>query len=158
MVSDYGTVLDQPSAWIDELVDFLGSVGVHLDSSGRQAAIASLDAGLRHQRTPQERTSRMWDTQFEVLETLKKLDGPHLPWVAPDLGPEPDWVDEVFALRLDVDILKRVEETLQSARAFRITQLVWKLKHRGKTTDFERIVEIRRVGARNRRDVRRVMR
>jgi hypothetical protein len=131
LVADYGRTLDAPAPWVDELVDFLRSVGVDVDNSARQTAISSLDADLRHQRTPVAQNSGMWDSQLEVVQTLAKLDGSHRQWGPVDLGPEPEWVDEVLALRLEGDKLRRIERILHTSRAFRMTRFVWNLRHRG---------------------------
>jgi hypothetical protein len=136
LVADYARVLDHPSSWIGELVDFLRSIGIEIGAPTRQAAIASLDADLRHQHAPVGRSSGVWDIQYEVLEALRMLDGSHDVWRAPDLGPEPGWVDEVLALRLAADKLTRIEETLQTLRPGRIARAMWDLRHQRGTTGF----------------------
>jgi hypothetical protein len=107
LVMDYGAVLEEPAASIDELAQFLGTVGVDVDGPTRQAAAASVDVELRHHRAPTARTSGLWDSQFEVVDTLRSLGGIHPSWLPPDIGPEPDWVDDVLALRLATDELRK---------------------------------------------------
>jgi hypothetical protein len=134
LVADYGRTLDAPSAWVDELAEFLGGLGVDIDASARQAAVASLDGSLRHQRSPGAPPPGVWDSQLEVVEALRKLDGSHRSWGAVDLGAEPEWVNEILALRLEADKLRRLERILQTSRAFRLTRLLRKLRHRGPST------------------------
>ncbi len=124
MVVDYARILREPSAWIEELVDFLGGIGVETDATKRDTAVASLDAGLRHHHPGHDQAPGLSNSQFEVIAALRHLDGPNASWVAPDFGPEPDWVDDVLALRLAADELRiklhRLErQTSRTVRAVR---------------------------------------
>ena len=40
------------------------------------------------------------------MSTLDGLQGTHRPWSAPDLGAEPDWVEDVLAMRRQYVLLR----------------------------------------------------
>jgi hypothetical protein len=107
LVMDYADVLEQPVASIDALSDFLATVGVDVDGPTRRTAAASVDIGLRHHRGSATRSSGLWDSQFEVAASLGALRGVHASWRPPDIGPEPDWVDDILGLRLATDELRK---------------------------------------------------
>jgi hypothetical protein len=115
---DYGCSVNQPETWTDELVDFLGALGVSVEDEGKRRALASLDGTMRHQRPGRTQDDDLAETQRRMLEALRKHTGPHEHWCPIDLGQPPDWVDEVLALRLEADKLTRMEQILQTSRAF----------------------------------------
>jgi hypothetical protein len=131
LVVDYARVLDQPSAWVDELVAFLAGLGVDIDDTAHRAAVVSLDPELRHQRGTVNDAPGPAHGHVEILEILKKRDGVQDSWSPPDLGPEPEWVDEVLTLRLAADELTRIEATLRTGRPLQLARAVWDVRHHG---------------------------
>ena len=124
MVADYARILQEPAAWMSDIAGYLGEIGV-IVSPPRQPT-AWLAAGLRHHNAPAESRPPLAKAQFEVLEALRNHDGPHPAWLAPELGPEPSWVDDVLALRLQADKLRntlnQAEQLSRNSRIFRITR------------------------------------
>jgi len=145
IATSFSKTLDRPAAWTDALADFLGSVDATVDPAKHQAAIDSLDAGLRHQRTPTERTSGIWNSQIELFDTLRQLEGIHRPWSVPDIGPEPEWVDDVLDLRRGGEMFWRMQRLMKKSRSFRFTQRAWRFAHGGKPTAFDSLVAERRA-------------
>ena len=47
-----------------------------------------------------------------------------------DLGLEPDWVGDVLAMRLDLDMLGRAHRSLTTSRAYRLATAVGRLRGR----------------------------
>jgi hypothetical protein len=154
IATSFSKTTEQPAVWVDELADFLDGVGAPVDPSKRQAAIDLIDTELRHQRTLSDRTSGVWDSQFELFDVLREVDGVHPSWRVPDIGPEPEWVDEVLELRLDGDRFRRMQKLMQTSRAFRFTQMAWKVTHGGRTTVFEDLMAERRAAKKARRSPR----
>jgi hypothetical protein len=134
MVADYARMLDEPAAWIRELEDFLRGMGIRVEVPSASAAVPWLAADLRHQHAPRDRPSGLWDSQLEIVAALRQLDGSHRSWSAPDLGPEPPWVDDLITLRRDTDILRREverrEHLLHVSRVSRMARFAGKLRHR----------------------------
>ena len=128
--TDFRRVLDDPEQWCREMVDFLARAGVSVDDARLQEATTSVDETLRHQRAVVEDGPGLGDSQRRILEVLHSLDGPHHPWRSPDLGPEPDWVADVLAMRLELDLLGRAHRSMLSSRAFRVATAVGRLRGR----------------------------
>lgn len=132
IVAAYNRILDRPSAWIKELGTFLEGIGAPVDTLSAQPAIASLASDLRHQHAPVDRQPGLWESQYEVIEVLRKLDGPHQTWNSPNLGPAPLWVDDVLALRLGADKARRQladsERLARTSRTFRISRFFGNLR------------------------------
>jgi hypothetical protein len=135
LVVDYARVLDEPSAWVEELAGFLNGVGVDIDASTRRTAVVSLDPELRHQRAPVDQPPSAGDQHVEMFEVLRTCDGAHDAWSPPDLGIEPDWVEEVLTLRRAADELTRIETTLRTAGPLRLARAVWDVRHHRHTAD-----------------------
>jgi hypothetical protein len=134
LVVDYARVLDEPSAWVEELAEFLTGVGVDIDTSARRTAVATLDPELRHQRALLNQPPGPGDGHVEVFEILRKRDGAHDVWNPLKLAPEPDWVEEVLALRRAADELKRIETALRTGSALQWARAVWDVRHHRHTT------------------------
>jgi hypothetical protein len=128
---DYGRILGDPAGWCDELVAFLGNVGVRVDRRRQDEAVAFLDAGLHHHRSDRAAPTGPADSCRRLFEALAGLQGVHDPWQSPPLGPEPDWVDPVLELvgdleRLgsDLETLRKAHASLQRSRALRLSRLL----------------------------------
>jgi hypothetical protein len=128
LVSEYAGMLDDPVGWGRTLTGFLADVGVRVDPARAEAAVASLDAGLRHQRAPTVRPAGIAESQHDVLEVLRGLDGAHPRWSPPDLGVEPDWVEDVLALRREYEVLRREYRSVESSRVFRLVKAWWRIR------------------------------
>jgi hypothetical protein len=128
--TEFGRVLDDPKSWAADAVSFLTEAGVELDGSGVEMATTSLDDSLRHQRSDGDDAGALADSQRRILEILRSRDGAHHPWSPPDLGPEPSWVEDVLALRLELDLLGRAHRSMLSSRAFRVATAVGRLRGR----------------------------
>lgn len=128
--ADYRRLLDDPRAWSAEVVTFLAQVGVPVDAQRIDAATSSIDGTLHHQRATPNRTHELDHSQPLIMETLRSLDGHHHPWRSPDLGPEPDWVGDVLAMRLELDQLGRAQRMMERSRAFQFATAVGRLRGR----------------------------
>ena len=93
---------------------------------------AWLASGLRHHDTTVDTRPPLAETQFEVLEAVRRHDGSHQAWTAPELVPEPSWVDDVLALRLRADkmrnTLNQAQQLSRNSRIFRITRRLGALR------------------------------
>jgi len=125
LVVDYGRMIDHPVDTGNELVRFLTDIGIDVDPARTPLATASLDAGLHHQRAATGGPADTAGHPRQMLEGLRALVGAHHPWRAPDFGPEPEWVDDVLALRRQYAVLHR---QVRSSRAMRIVESWWKLR------------------------------
>jgi hypothetical protein len=128
--TDFRRVLDEPEEWERDAVDFLARAGVALDGTRLDRATTSVDGTLHHQRAADEDTRGLGDSARQVLEVLRSLEGAHHPWRSPDLGPEPEWVSDVLAMRLELDLLGRAHRSMLSSRAFRVATAVGRLRGR----------------------------
>ncbi len=79
-------------------LEFLRVVGLEVDDGLNQYFDQSLDATLRHHTTFDQPSSGIYESQRRVLDVLDGLGGSHFPWSAPDLGDEPEWVEDVFTM------------------------------------------------------------
>jgi hypothetical protein len=137
-VIGYADLLDDPASTCDNLVGFLSAVGIDLDETRRQAAVDSLDAGLRHMTpTSLEPIGIIADSQRHLLTTLHSLSGAHHPWRSPDFDAEPSWVEDVLSLRRDYEVLNR---QIRSSRAMRLVDAWWRVRGtRPSSTHFDQM-------------------
>jgi hypothetical protein len=124
-VIGYADLLDDPASICDDLVRFLSAAGIDLDETRTQAAVDSLDSGLRHLTPTSLEPSGIADSQRDLLATLHTLSGPHHPWRSPDLHTEPPWVEDVLSLRRDYEVLNR---QIRSSRAMRLVDAWWRVR------------------------------
>lgn len=122
LVTGFDRVLGDTVAWCRELVDFLATAGLEVDGGSLDRALHSLDSTLRHQRPSSLPDDGIHASQRDVLSALEGLQGRHLPWSAPELGDEPDWVEDVLAIRRQFVDLRQQHKpsTAPSARAVRL--------------------------------------
>jgi hypothetical protein len=106
LLVDFDRVLRDTDAWCGELIDFLDVVGIDADHGARERAVHSLDSALRHQQASPLPDDGVHHSQRQVLAVLGMMQGTHLPWSAPDLGVEPDWVEDVLAMRREFVALR----------------------------------------------------
>ena len=126
----YDRILADPAAWCAELADFLGEVGVVVEPDRLGDAVTSLDAGLRHEDDSGPCSVAPSDSARDVLRVLSELDGPHLPWKAPDLEPEPEWVSDVLSMRLAFEQARHESISLRRSRAVRLATRLSNLRTR----------------------------
>jgi len=126
--ADYRQLLVDPRAWCSEAAAFLTRAGVPIDAVRVDQAATSVDGTLRHQRATAEPPGRLDESQRLIVETLRSLDGQHHPWRSPDLGSEPDWVGDILAMRLELDLLGRANRVMRSSRAFQFATAVGRLR------------------------------
>lgn len=128
--TEFHRVIDEPEAWGRDAVTFLSNAGIAIDSTRLEGATTSVDGDLRHQHAGGGDNRGLGDSPVRLLEVLRSLDGAHHPWQAPDLGPEPEWVSDVLAMRLEFDMLGRAHRSMLSSRAFRVATAVGRLRGR----------------------------
>ncbi len=124
-VTEYRRLVEDPASSCHELVRFLADVGIGIEPGRERLAIESLDAGLRHEGSSLVGPAGIDADPREVLATLRGLDGAHHPWQSPDLGAEPEWVDDVLASQRQYEVLRR---QIQSSRAMRLVNAWWRLR------------------------------
>jgi hypothetical protein len=107
LVVPFDRVLESGAAWRQELVSFLGEVGIPIDPAAVQRAASAVDGNLRHQRSNAVDVTGLEESQRRVLRTLDHLEGSHQAWSPPDLGDEPGWVEDVLTLRRSFEDLQR---------------------------------------------------
>jgi hypothetical protein len=128
--TEYSESLSDPEAWCGRLVDFLGRCGVQVPASTTHDAVGFLDADLRHHQSEPEAGADMPASTLEVWERLRAGSGEHLPWHAPDLSPEPRWVDDVLVLARRAEMARERVRSLQRSRAYRFAQSVTRWRDR----------------------------
>jgi hypothetical protein len=128
--TEFGRVVDDPEGFGTDVVSFLRQAAVAVDGAHVERATTSVDENLRHERAIIDDAGVLADDPRHILDVLRSCDGPHHPWSPPDLGPEPSWVDDVLAMRLELDLLGRAHRSLLSSRAFRVATAVGRLRGR----------------------------
>lgn len=98
LVLDFDRVLEEPEALRSELIEFLRTVGLDVDDNVAHSSDPSVDGRLRHHTKPRQPSSGIYQTQRHVVDVLDQSRGSHFPWSAPDLGDEPEWVEDVFTI------------------------------------------------------------
>lgn len=119
LACDYRHVAEDPVGWASELVEFLAAVGVAV-GAGPDEAARFVDRGLRHERPDDGGVDGLAAAARDVYEALRTRQGAHHPWAAPDLGPEPPWVDEVLTLTRRHEELGIAHASLRSSRVVRV--------------------------------------
>jgi hypothetical protein len=120
LVTDYAAVLEDPTTWFVDLVQFLRDVDVAVDASDPQGALGTLDTGMRHQRADAGPGPGLPSNSPSVMEALRARTGAHHPWRPPMLGPEPAWVEDVLAMRRDCDAVIRLHRSVTASRPYRL--------------------------------------
>lgn len=128
LAADFERVLSDPAAWCEELIGFLSEVGVTIDRERRDAAGTFVKTELHHQRAGSELTPGPATGSRFVLDELRRRQGTHVPWQSPDLGREPEWVDEVLALTREFELLHIAHASLQRSRGVRFVTAFWKAR------------------------------
>jgi hypothetical protein len=128
LATDFERVLADPVAWCDAVVRFLGDVGVTVDPGRLPAAGAFVKSDLRHQRGASEPAPGPATGARLVFAELCRRQGAHPEWEPPDLGPEPEWVDEVLTMARDLETLHIAYASLQRSRGVRLVTGLWKLR------------------------------
>ncbi len=125
-VLSYESLLESPREWCDRLVTFLGDVSVTIDRSRIQYAMGFLDQELRHARAPSSDSSVPESTR-DLVRNLGSLEGSHHPWTTPDLGAEPIWVDDVLAMRFEIESLQNRLLGIETSRTMQWARQVHKV-------------------------------
>ncbi len=128
LAADFDTVLRDPSAWCDSLVGFLSDQHVHVDPLRRPAAAAFLKGELRHHHGVAETDPGPAQGARLVFGELRQRQGPHVAWQGPDLGPEPEWVEEVLTLARELETIRIAHASLQRSRGVRLVTGLWKVR------------------------------
>ncbi|MHB8430214.1 MAG: hypothetical protein ACYDDZ_06740 [Acidimicrobiales bacterium] len=90
-VVEYGTVVDEPGAFVASVGAWLAGLPDRLGPVGRpdaEAAVASISAGLRHQVPEPDGSLEISAEQSELISILTGLAGPHRAFAPPSLGDE----------------------------------------------------------------------
>ncbi len=125
-VLSYESLLESPTEWCDRLVTFLADVSVTIDRSRIQYAMGFLDQELRHARAPASDSSVPESTR-DLFRNLGTLEGPHHPWTLPELGGEPTWVDDVLAMRFEIESLNNRLLGIETSRTMQWARQVHKV-------------------------------
>ena len=117
----FDRIMGDTEAWCRELIEFLATAGLEVDGGSLDRALHSLDSTLRHQQPSPLPDDPIHASQREVMSTLEGLQGSPPPLAVPDLGDEPDWVEDVLAMRRQLVVLREQHRPSTSplARAFR---------------------------------------
>jgi hypothetical protein len=110
LVVGFERVLGETGAWCGELVEFFDAVGLPADRGSLDRAGQSLASALRHQRLSASPSNGIHASQRSVFDALERMQGAHLPWSSPDLGDEPDWVEDVLTMRRELVRLQRQQQ------------------------------------------------
>lgn len=127
IAGDLAALLADGRAWGDAMAGFLQEAGVAVDDASVPRAAAWLDAGLAKPPRDEVLPSCASST-VDVYEAIVERSGPHIPWRAPDLGDEPEWVADVVELRLETDRLSRRHQSLEQSRAYRLVRAISRLR------------------------------
>lgn len=124
LVVSYEAMLEEPASWCNGLGDFLAAVGIGVDPGRRAAAVASIDASLRHQEPTADGYEPLAASHRQLLDALVAQAGPHRAWEPPALPPEPPWVEDVLAEHRQLDQSRRAYNQLRSTRAVRAARAI----------------------------------
>jgi hypothetical protein len=130
-VVDYDDMMANPTGTTDEIVGFLGQVGIEVPPGVAEAATHHLDSGLHHQRAEADQYQDLAQVQLQIFDALRERSGFHAAWEQPPAFlPAPLWVED--ALRLRRIFKKKVRElkTLRSSKANRISMKLARLTGR----------------------------
>jgi hypothetical protein len=114
-VVGYESIIEDPEVFVDAVVGWLGSLPQlehHADGWDRESAVASIDAGLRHQESSQseETAGLLIDEQQQVVDRLTAMNGGHRPLRAISPNIESAWSAALIAQRAE---LRRLRGDLQ---------------------------------------------
>ncbi|HXQ74944.1 MAG TPA: hypothetical protein VN791_00510 [Acidimicrobiales bacterium] len=128
LAADFDTVLRDPVAWCDSLVRFLGDQQVDVEPERRAAAVSFLNGDLRHHHGAAEADPGPAAGARLVFDELRRRQGPHAAWQRPDLGPEPEWVDDVLTLARELETVRIAHASLRRSRGVRVVTGFWKMR------------------------------
>jgi len=128
LAADFDTVLRDPASWCHSLVRFLHDVNVDVDPGRLAAAGAFLNSELRHHHGAPEPDLGPEAGTRVLFEELRQRQGTHTPWQRPDLGLEPEWVDEVLTLTRELERLQIAHASLRRSRGARLIAEFWKIR------------------------------
>jgi len=128
LAADYRSLLRDPGAWCHEVSAFLADVGIEADPLEDEDSERALDSKRHRQRAPEVIVGGVAESAQQLMSTLRELEGRHDPWCAPELGPEPSWVEDVLAMRSELDALRRAHRQFEVSRAHRLVS--WAHRHR----------------------------
>ena len=108
LVVEYDRMLANPEQGVDEIVRFLGTLGVEISPTVAESARKSLDSTLRHQKAEADDYSDLARVQEQMFLDFSQLVGIHERWEAPfSLPAAPLWVDDIIRLRREVGNRRR---------------------------------------------------
>lgn len=115
-VVDYESIIEGPGAFVDAVAGWLGSLPQfepHADGWDRDDAVASIDAGLRHQESAdsEETTGLLIDEQAQLVDRLAATRGGYRPLGPASASVESPWSAGVIAQRAE---LHRLNADLES--------------------------------------------
>jgi hypothetical protein len=124
LVGDYRALVADPEGWCERVVGFLEQCDVGVDPAARAGAAGFVDGDLRHQRIPSEQGEAAMASTTELWRLLAARTGEHRPWLGPDLGSEPQWVDDVLTVAREAEVARIEQAALNSSRAYRVARAV----------------------------------
>lgn len=122
LAADYGQIVDDPHAFAADLVEFLGKLSVDIDPDASSRAGSFFDSDLRHQDDSASEERAFCGTPDRVMESLRSFAGQHHPWEAPDLGDEPEWVEDVLGIASRAERATIDTEAIMGSRAYRFAR------------------------------------
>lgn len=120
LVADYSRVLEDPTAWCGQLVDFLAASGIDARGLAAHDVEDVLDPAMRRQRLGGGDGDSFPGGADRVFDELRALHGPHASWSPPELGAEPGWVGDLLSMRAELDSLRRSLRRVERSRAYRL--------------------------------------
>lgn len=99
-VGSYESLLADPADWTGNVTEFLTSEGFPVEATRTGLAAQSVQAGLRH-HAGSKLSNTSVPGQADVVNTLygwlRSLSGPHQRFLPDEIGPEPDYVEDLIA-------------------------------------------------------------
>ncbi|HVC69382.1 MAG TPA: hypothetical protein VNC61_03860 [Acidimicrobiales bacterium] len=125
---DFDQMVGDPTAWCGALADFLGQQGVVIEPKRRRGAEEFVQRDLRHHVAASAPPPGPAAGAWLVLEALRERQGYHPSWKAPEIGPEPEWVNEILDLARQLETLHIAHASLLRSRGVRLVTGLWRTR------------------------------
>jgi hypothetical protein len=118
----YESLLSSPEQKTADLIEFLSEVSVVVHDSVVAGAMGHLDESLRHERATTGSRPAVPASVGELMSIFESLEGTHNPWVEPDLGDEPAWVDDTLSMAYETELYRRRYDAMKDSRTMRLAR------------------------------------